>query len=227
MTALQRYRVVSGTKTLKQLAEEMTAENPSPAPAQRDRAKVKLKRKRLPRAFDRREKSWTRQIRDMPVHTNADILKLRQDLSLSRADASRLLRVARNTIWDWETGYRAAPFSAFLALSLLTEKHSLRDVRQLACAPLSTPAPIIPTGGSRAQSAQLRERMETFVAIYNAAWALRHSWHGSALRRQEYAWRFANVLARELRKTLDFEALLYAIADSLYASPMGVPWESR
>jgi hypothetical protein len=33
------------------------------------------------------------------------------------------------------------------------------------------------------------------------------------------------ALRRELAAPADAEALLYALADSLYASPLGVPWE--
>jgi hypothetical protein len=51
-------------------------------------------------------------------------------------------------------------------------------------------------------------------------------WHGSANRREKYARDFADALARELQTgSADHEALLYAVADSLYVSPLGVPWE--
>lgn len=223
------FRLVDGTKTLKQIADEMTAERGEAAPVRPARAKVKPKRKKLPRTFDRREKSWMQPIRAIPPHTSERILELRRDLSLSRADAARLLRVARNTVWDWETGYRSAPFSAYLALSLLAERHSVRDVQRLAAVPLESPAPRLQMldqpKGRRAQAAQLRERMEKFSGIYNAAWLLRDARHGVPLRRQELAWRFANALAKELLKTLDHEALLYAVADSITCSPLGLPWE--
>ena len=44
--------------------------------------------------------------------------------------------------------------------------------------------------------------------------------------KQECAWRFVNVPARELQRTRDYEALIYAVADPLTTSPHGVPWEA-
>ena len=38
-------------------------------------------------------------------------------------------------------------------------------------------------------------------------------------------WRFVNVLAREMQRTTDYEPLMFAVADALYAAG-GVPWEA-
>jgi hypothetical protein len=77
----------------------------------------------------------------------------------------------------------------------------------------------------RQRAAELERRMLVFAAVYNAACLLRNSWHGSPVRRAECAKRFADVLAHELHDCGDHEALLYAVADALYCSPLGVPWE--
>jgi hypothetical protein len=72
----------------------------------------------------------------------------------------------------------------------------------------------------------VREKMLAHSAIYNAAWLVRDSWHGSPERRQERMWRFVNTLARELQRTTDYEPLVFAVADALTASTHGVPWEA-
>lgn len=77
---------------------------------------------------------------------------------------------------------------------------------------------------SRRERAQkLRDRMSGYSNIYNAAWLVRDSQHGSAQRRQEYIDRFAEILRIELSKCSDAEALLYAVADSLTLGEL--PWE--
>jgi hypothetical protein len=78
----------------------------------------------------------------------------------------------------------------------------------------------------RQRANELQERMLKFPYVYNAACLLRDSWHGSAERRVRCARGLADALAKELqRDAVDHEALLYALADSLYTSPLGVPWE--
>ena len=67
--------------------------------------------------------------------------------------------------------------------------------------------------------------MLKFAGIYNAATLLRDSWHGSGERRAKCADQLAEVIAQELRRHSDTEAVLYAVADALYCSPLGVPWE--
>lgn len=37
---------------------------------------------------------------------------------------------------------------------------------------------------------------------------------------------FANALTLELQQTHDHEALIYAVADALYCSPLGVTWKT-
>jgi transcriptional regulator with XRE-family HTH domain len=79
-------------------------------------------RKNIPRTFNRHPKPWLQPILDLPKPTGERLFKLRHEvLGLSRADTARLLRIARNTLWDWETGVRQPPFSAYLALRLLAE----------------------------------------------------------------------------------------------------------
>jgi hypothetical protein len=71
--------------------------------------------------------------------------------------------------------------------------------------------------------------MLKFHAIYNAAAMLRDSWHGSVARRLDCAMRLAQALAQEVQcggaDPETVEALLYAVADALYCSPLGVPRE--
>jgi hypothetical protein len=80
--------------------------------------------------------------------------------------------------------------------------------------------------GKRARAAELQERMLRYSTIYNAACLLRHAWLGSDARRAECAKALADVLTMELKQAKDVEALLYSVADALYCSPHGVPWES-
>lgn len=79
---------------------------------------------------------------------------------------------------------------------------------------------------SRARVAALRERMFRFSAIYNAAYMVRHSQYRSDSVRQESMRRFVVALVQEMRHCRDFEALMYAVADSLTSNPLGVPWEN-
>lgn len=78
----------------------------------------------------------------------------------------------------------------------------------------------------RQRAAELQARMLKFSAIYNAACLLRHAWHGSAVRRQQCAQGLADAVVMELKQAKDPEAVLYSLADSLYCSPLGVPWET-
>lgn len=216
----------------------------------------KLKRKKIARTFDRRPKSWMQPFLELPYPTSEQFFNVRHDvLSLSRADACRLLRIKPNTIWDWETGRREPQFIAFLVLRLLVDsaRHSsssdpwrlLGSVSADAVAgggeaiPIAANMELLPpelpaalTGaeldgraGWKSRAIRLRDRMKAFTAIYNAAWHVRDSYYGAQLRRQENVWRFVNVVVAELRSCRDFEALIYAVADSLTASPHGVPWE--
>ncbi len=203
------------------------------------------RRKKLPRTFNRRPALWMQAILELPEVSDERIFRLRHDvLDLSRADAARLLRVARNTVWDWEAGRRTAPFAALLALHLIAERrsesqHTLphaapieyqnrpQDSTSLVqlTAPEIEPAPDVGRIGRRARAARLRQRMAVFSDIYNSGWHIRNSWGATSLRRQELAWEFAKVLARELQRRRDYEALIYAVADALTCSPHGVPWE--
>lgn len=213
------------------------------------------KRKNIPRTFNRRPKPWLSPVLELPDYTSERMLNVRKEiLGLSRADAARLFRVARNTIWDWETGYRRAPFSAYLAMRLLADsmkRQSSSDPWLQAgspsaaiagagdvageLAPVTLAAPDLASVmagaaqvgrlGWRSRAIRVKERMRQFHAIYNAAWLVRDSWHRHALSRQERVWNFVNVLAKELRSCSDYEALIYAVADSLTSSPHGLPWE--
>jgi len=79
--------------------------------------------------------------------------------------------------------------------------------------------------GKRARAAALQERMLRFAGVYNAACLLRHAWHGREARRQECAEALVREFLKAIEQTEDHEALLYAVADALYASPFGTPWE--
>ena len=201
----------------------------------------KKARKDIPRTFDRRPKPWLRAITDLPKPTSETLLTLRRDvLNLSRADAAKVLRVARNTVWDWETDYRRAPFSAFLALRLLANEmrqHLSGDPwrNRPFDVPANVPAaPAEPRPPGylwkrfrtrRERAAQLRVRMSSFTTIYNAGWLVRDAQSSHEDRRQDLAWRFIAVLQNELRDCHDPEALIYAIADTIACSPHGLPWE--
>ena len=92
---------------------------------------------------------------------------------------------------------------------------------------MNAPLPLPRTLGRRARAAALEERMLRHAPIYNAATLLRHSWAGSEERRLECALGLAATVVQALTQTeSDVEAALYSLADALYCSPLGVPWEA-
>lgn len=88
--------------------------------------------------------------------------------------------------------------------------------------------PVLSVGriGRRERAALLEQRMLVFSAIYNAAALVRNSWHGREERRRQCADKMAEAVLAALQGTEDREAALYAIADALHCSPLGVPWEA-
>ena len=79
--------------------------------------------------------------------------------------------------------------------------------------------------GRRERARALQNRMLAHHEIYNAAALLRDAWRGSEARRLECVAVLAEALALDLATVQDTESVLYAVADSLYCSPLGVPWE--
>jgi hypothetical protein len=77
----------------------------------------------------------------------------------------------------------------------------------------------------RERSNELQARMRAFAPLYNAGWCVRDAYFGPDERRREKVMQFVAVLLQLMRQTDDFEALIFATADTLYASPLGVPWE--
>ena len=67
--------------------------------------------------------------------------------------------------------------------------------------------------------------MHKFSEIYNAGWAVRNAYFGPDQRRHDMMMRFLAALLLALQTSQDYEALIYAVADTLTASPHGVPWE--
>lgn len=192
------------------------------------------KRPRLPRTFNRTPPQWLQAITDLPNVNAETMLRIRRDvLNLSRADAARTLRVRNNTIWDWETGTRRPPFSAYLALRCLADssRRSLLPIDPATDLQAPDAALLVPilekeaVSGTQGRALQMQARMRAFSSIYNAAWLVRDSWYGPSMRRQQSVWALVNALVRELRQCADFEALLYSLADALTASPQGVPWK--
>jgi len=80
--------------------------------------------------------------------------------------------------------------------------------------------------GRRERAKALQDRMLAHPEIYNAAALLRDAWRGGERRRLECVAALAAVLALDLATVQDTESVIYALADSLYCSPLGVPWES-
>lgn len=78
--------------------------------------------------------------------------------------------------------------------------------------------------GRRERANELRERMQAFSGIYNAGWLVRDSFFGPDARRREMVERFLAVFAAEARGTRDYEALLFAVADTLTCGGHGEPW---
>src|SRR5581483_6923385 len=77
----------------------------------------------------------------------------------------------------------------------------------------------------RERANELRERMAACSAIYNAAWLVREAYFGPDERRRRTVEALLRTFADELRKTQDYEAVVFAMVDALYCSPSGVPWE--
>ena len=77
----------------------------------------------------------------------------------------------------------------------------------------------------RERAVEMRERMQQFAEIYNAGWALRDAYFGPDQRRERAMMKFLATMLDALRTTDDYEALIYAIADTVTASKHGVPWE--
>lgn len=77
----------------------------------------------------------------------------------------------------------------------------------------------------RERAAELQERMNQFGAIYRAGWMLRNAYFGPSARRHKAVMQFVAALLVALRDTDDYEACLYAVADTMMCSPLGVPWE--
>ena len=81
--------------------------------------------------------------------------------------------------------------------------------------------------GRRQRAAALEARMLKFSTIYNQAALLRDAWRGSPERREQCARCLADAVMQELgRDGVDYEAVLYAVADSICCSPLGTPWEA-
>ncbi|MEO8717900.1 MAG: hypothetical protein ABI423_06730 [Burkholderiales bacterium] len=71
--------------------------------------------------------AWSQPYMQIPQADGERFFELRRHvLQLSRADVARLLRVAKNTVWDWETDRRRVPFSAFFALRLIADSLRFR-----------------------------------------------------------------------------------------------------
>jgi transcriptional regulator with XRE-family HTH domain len=71
--------------------------------------------------------AWSQPYMQIRQADGEEFFQLRRHvLQLSRADVARLLRVAKNTVWDWETGRTRLPFCAFFALRLIAESLRFR-----------------------------------------------------------------------------------------------------
>ena len=79
---------------------------------------------------------------------------------------------------------------------------------------------------SRERANELRERMAKFSRIYNAGWMVRNAYYGPTARQDEAVKVLIAAMIEELRTTSDYTACMFALADALYASPSGVPWDS-
>lgn len=109
-----------------------------------------------------------------------------------------------------------------------TGKHPGSGTRSPIIRPQSDLPPVHFAGryrSRRERAAELRERMAFFTAIYNAGWLVRDAQYGPTERLEQSVMRFVAALLLEMRTCSDFEALIYAAADTLTCSRHGVPWE--
>lgn len=108
---------------------------------------------------------------------------------------------------------------------------AIRDISERAPEPAPDSVPTEPRPelgrriGRRERVNSLRARMESFSSIYNAAWFVRNAYFGPEERRKRYAQALLLKVYEELCRSDDCEAILFAVADALYSSPAGVPWE--
>lgn len=77
----------------------------------------------------------------------------------------------------------------------------------------------------RERANELAERMAKFSAVYNAGYLVRDAYFGPDERRQRMVKAMIVAMYEALCSSDDCEAILFAVADALYASPTGVPWE--
>lgn len=77
----------------------------------------------------------------------------------------------------------------------------------------------------RAYAVRMRDRMNRFKSVYNAAWFVRHAEASDKAYRVEKMREFWSVCAKELEHCKDIEAFTYAVADALTCYRFGFPWE--
>jgi transcriptional regulator with XRE-family HTH domain len=127
-------------------------------------------------------------------------------------DIARLCGVSPSTAAKWKRGDSRTPVAALKLLTFWSEGLLPNDEGKMCESP-------------RVRAVKLRARMLEFNDIYNAAWFVRASDHGSPDYRAEKVVRFMKTLRLELENCRDPEALIFAIADALTAFPHGLPWE--
>lgn len=77
----------------------------------------------------------------------------------------------------------------------------------------------------RERANELQERMAAFSGIRNAAWHVRDAYFLSDDRRHRAVRALIVAFFEALKSSDDYEAAAFALADALYASKLGVPWE--
>ena len=77
----------------------------------------------------------------------------------------------------------------------------------------------------RERANALQERMRHFSAIYNAGYLVREAYFGPEARLRRCVKAMIVAMYEALCESDDCEAILFAAADAIYASPSGVPWE--
>ena len=77
----------------------------------------------------------------------------------------------------------------------------------------------------RERANELQERMDAFPGIRNAAYHVRAAYFGSDATRERAVKALIVAFYEGICASDDYEAATFALADALYASKLGVPWE--
>jgi len=187
-------------------------------------ARSKKRVNRMP-AHDAYVAAWAQPYMQIRQASGEEFFQLRRYiLQLSRADVARLLRVAKNTIWDWETCRTRLPFSAYFSLRLIAESLRFRLASE-AWRDWELDQHCVVSGTKRREATYLRnmktgacfepQDLEDFWLVAQRAQMLADNEHD--LRARADALTGENTALRELFRADGVTSELHAMQDRLQA----------